>query len=291
MANGNVTVEAGARLSRLAPLLPGARSDAAGKAVNNVILLSLPDEEYNLLRPQLEPVELPQHKILHEPGEKIYFVYFLNEGMTSLVATSVDGRSVEVGITGREGMVGMSLTVGLLRGTFRAIMQMSGSGTRIPAEIFQALLPCSSTLRSQLSRFALMQGMQVAQLAACNRLHDIDQRLARWLLMCQDRVDSEWLPLTHEFLAQMLGTGRPSVSLAAAALESSGLIENMRGTVKVLNRKSLEQAACECYGVIQHFNGGLGLKKPPPHLYHLEKGLGLSSAARDCRGAARRRRY
>ena len=105
-----------------------------------------------------------------------------------------------------------------------------------------------------------MQGMQVAQLAACNRLHDIDQRLARWLLMCQDRVDSVLLPLTHEFLAQMLGTGRPSVSLAAAALESSGLIENMRGTVKVLNRKNLEQAACECYGVIQHFNGGLGLK-------------------------------
>jgi CRP-like cAMP-binding protein len=105
-----------------------------------------------------------------------------------------------------------------------------------------------------------MQGLQVAQLAACNRLHDIDQRLARWLLMCQDRVDSQSLPLTHEFLAQMLGTGRPSVTLAAGALESSGLIENMRGTVRVVNRKSLEQAACECYAVIQHFNGGLGLK-------------------------------
>jgi CRP-like cAMP-binding protein len=139
-------------------------------------------------------------------------------------------------------------------------MQMSGSGTRISAEIFQTVLPCCPTLRSQLSRFALMQGLQVAQLAACNRLHDIDQRLARWLLMCQDRVDSQLLPLTHEFLAQMLGTGRPSVTLAAGALESSGLIENMRGTVKVVNRKSLEQAACECYAVIQHFNGGLGLK-------------------------------
>jgi CRP-like cAMP-binding protein len=128
------------------------------------------------------------------------------------------------------------------------------------ADIFQTILPSCSTLRAELSRFALMQGLQVAQLAACNRLHDIDQRLARWLLMCQDRVDSQLLPLTHEFLAQMLGTGRPSVTLAAGALESSGLIENMRGTVKVINRKSLEQAACECYGVIQHFNGGLGLK-------------------------------
>jgi len=102
--------------------------------------------------------------------------------------------------------------------------------------------------------------MQVAQLAACNRLHEVEQRLIRWLLMCQDRVDSELLPLTHEFLAQMLGTGRPSVTLAAGVLESNGLIENMRGTVKVINRKNLEQAACECYGVIQHFNGGLGLK-------------------------------
>jgi CRP-like cAMP-binding protein len=102
--------------------------------------------------------------------------------------------------------------------------------------------------------------MQVAQLAACNRLHETEQRLVRWLLMCQDRVDSKLLPLTHEFLAQMLGTGRPSVSLAAAVLEHAGLIENLRGSVKILNRKSLEAAACECYGVIQHFNGGLGLK-------------------------------
>jgi CRP-like cAMP-binding protein len=241
-------------------LASGARTDAAGKAVNNVILLSLPDEEYNLLRPHLEPAELPQYQILHEPAEKIDFAYFLNQGMTSLVALSADGRSVEVGIVGREGMVGMSIAVGLLRGTFRAIMQMSGCGLRIRSEIFQQVLLCASTLQSEVSRFALMHGMQVAQLAACNRLHDIEQRLARWLLMCQDRVDSPLLPLTHEFLAQMLGTGRPSVTLAAGALESAGVIENLRGTVKVLNRKGLEQAACECYGVIQNFNGGLGLR-------------------------------
>jgi CRP-like cAMP-binding protein len=112
----------------------------------------------------------------------------------------------------------------------------------------------------ELRRYALMHGMRVAQLAACNRLHDIDQRLGRWLLMCQDRVDSPLLNLTHEFLAQMLGTGRPSVSLAAGILERRGLIENLRGTVKILNRKALEEATCECYGVIQHFNGGLGLR-------------------------------
>jgi CRP-like cAMP-binding protein len=259
LANGNSVVERLAR-PKVTPLASSARTDAAGKAVDNVILLSLPDEEYNLLRPHLEPAELPQYQILHEPAEKIDFAYFLNQGMTSLVALSADGRSVEVGIVGREGMVGMSIAVGLLRGTFRAIMQMSGAGLRIRSEIFQQVLLCASTLQAEVSRFALMHGMQVAQLAACNRLHDIEQRLARWLLMCQDRVDSPLLPLTHEFLAQMLGTGRPSVTLAAGALESAGVIENLRGTVKVVNRKGLEQAACECYGVIQNFNGGLGLR-------------------------------
>ena len=245
---------------KLAPLFRGARTDLAGKTVSNVILLSLPNAEYRMLRPHLQPVELPQHEILHEPGEKIEFTYFLNEGMASLVALSRDGRSVEVGIVGKEGMVGMPLTMGLRHEIFRAIMQMSGSGLRIRSEAFQDVLPSAPTLRAELNRFALMHGMQSAQLAACNRLHDVGPRLIRWLLMCQDRMDSQSLPLTHEFLAQMLGTGRPSVSLAAGILESAGLIENLRGTVKILNRKSLEEAACECYGVIQHFNGGLGLK-------------------------------
>jgi CRP-like cAMP-binding protein len=258
--NANTPAKRSLKPIKPAPLHRGARSDATGKAVSNLILLSLPDEEYSLLRPFLEPVDLPQYDILHAPGEKIKFAYFLNEGMTSLVALSPDGRSVEVGIVGREGMVGMSLTMGLRRVVFRAIVQMAGSGLRIRAEMFQDILDRAPNLRSQLSRFALLHGMQVAQLAACNRLHEVDQRLARWLLMCQDRSDSQLLPLTHEFLAQMLGTGRPSVSLAAAVLENAGLIENMRGRVKVLNRKVLEEAACECYGVIQHLNGGLGLK-------------------------------
>ena len=246
--------------TRVAPLLDGARSDNTGKAVHNKILLSLSDGEYNLLRPHLEAVDLPQYKILQEPGEKIDFTYFLNEGMTSLVALSRDGRSVEVGIVGKEGMVGLSLMVGLLRGTFRAIMQVQGSGLRIRSQVFQDLLVDMPTLHTELSRFALMQGMQVAQLAACNRLHEVEQRLVRWLLMCQDRLDSPLLPLTHEFLAQMLGTGRASVSLAAGSLENAGLIKNHRGVVRILNRKSLEQVACECYGVMQNFNGGLRLR-------------------------------
>jgi CRP-like cAMP-binding protein len=261
LAQGNlITRRTKTRTDLPLPVRAGERTDGAGKAISNVILLSLPDEEYALLRSDLEPIDLPQYQILHEPAEKLDFAYFLNDGMASIVALSSDGRSVEVGIVGKEGMVGMPLMMGLRRGSFRAIMQMAGGGVRIRASSFQDILTSIPTLPSLLGQFALMHGMQTAQLAACNRLHDIDQRLVRWLLMCQDRVDSQLLPLTHEFLAQMLGTGRPSVSLAAGVLEDAGLIENLRGTVRVLNRKNLEAAACECYGVIQHFNGRMGLK-------------------------------
>jgi CRP-like cAMP-binding protein len=242
------------------PLQPGMRTDATGKPIKNIILLSAPDREFRLLRPHLEPIDLPHHLILNEAGDKIHFAYFLNEGMTSLVVVTHDGQSVEVGLVGREGMVGMPIAVGLHRGSFRAIMQIPGAGLRIRSEILEECLHSTPELRLILSRYVLVHGLQVGQVAACNRLHAIGQRLARWLLMCQDRVDSPLLRLTHEFLAQMLGTGRPSVSLAVAMLEQGGMIENLRGTVKIINRKQLELASCECYGIIQDFNGGLGLR-------------------------------
>ncbi|MGH9513891.1 MAG: Crp/Fnr family transcriptional regulator [Terriglobales bacterium] len=242
------------------PLLAGMRTDADGKAVINGILLAVPEDEYALLRPHLEPVDLPQQEILYEPGEKIEFAYFPNEGMTSLVIAVRDGRSVEVGLVGKEGMVGTPLAAGMRSGPCRAIMQIAGSGLRIRSEVLQDTFLDAPELQLALNRYALRQGLEVAQLAACNRLHDIEQRLARWLLMCQDRVDSAFLPLTHEFLAEMLGTGRPSVSLASGILQRAGLIENLRGKVKILNRKQLEGAACECYGIIQNFTGTLGLR-------------------------------
>ena len=235
------------------------RTDPNGEAVKNVVLLSIPSREFNLIRPHLEPVELPSQLILDEPGENIEFAYFLNDGLASLVVLTSDGRSVEVAIVGKEGLVGTPLAVGLDRGPYRAIMQISGSGLRLKSAQLAQTLPHCPELRLILNRFVLIQGLQIAQIAACNRLHEIEQRLARWLLMCQDRVDSDLLPVTHEFLAQMLGTGRPSVSLAAGILQRAGMIQNLRGTVKILDRKKLEESACECYRAIQHFNGGLGL--------------------------------
>src|SRR5215472_10295991 len=134
-------------------------------------------------------------------------------------------------------------------------MQIPGTGVRIGSAVVDEKLEELPELRVILNRYVLVQGLQVAQIAACNRLHEIEQRLARWLLMCQDRIESELLPVTHDFLAQMLGTGRPSVSLAAGILQRSGIIENLRGAVKIVDRKQLEYAACECYLAMQQFNG------------------------------------
>jgi CRP-like cAMP-binding protein len=234
-------------------------TDATGNPVKNALLLAIPDREFDLLRPHLEYLELPHHQILQEPGQKIEFAYFLNHGMISLVILTIDGRSVEVAIVGHEGMVGTSLAVGLKRGPYRAIIQISASGFRVKSELLEEVLARAHELRLILNRYVLIQGLQVAQIAACNRLHEVAQRLARWLLMCQDRIGSDELPVTHEFLAQMLGTGRPSVSLAAGILQRAGMIENMRGTVKIMNRKGLEGAACECYAAMRQFSASMGI--------------------------------
>jgi CRP-like cAMP-binding protein len=241
-------------------LHPGTRRDATGKAINNVMLLSMPGHEFSLLQPHLQYVPLPQHFLFHEPGEKVEFAYFLNSGMTSLVVQTTTGKSCEVGIVGREGMVSACLAVDICEAPYRALMQVPGDGLRVTASALEYVLANCPELKKELLRHVFLQGFQVAQIAACNRLHEIEQRLARWLLMCQDRVDSEVLLLTHEFLAEMLGTGRPSVSLAAGVLQRAGLIQNIRGAVRIMNRPGLEQAACECYRVVQDYNCGLGLK-------------------------------
>src|ERR1700692_2771786 len=242
-------------------LLPGSplsvgRTDAHGNAVYSGILLSIPDDEYEAILPHLEFVDLPLRRSLHESPDGLEYGYFLNLGLASLVIETHDGRSVEVGIVGREGFVGVPLAAGLTMTPYRAFVQANGNGFRIKAEVLEVTLSSTPNLRHRLNQYAQAQGMRVAQLAACNRLHEIDQRLARWLLMCQDRIGSDLLPMTHEFFAQMLGTGRPSVSLAAAVLQRAGFIQYARGTVKITDRKGLEAAACECYAVIQKLDGG-----------------------------------
>ena len=239
---------------------PGERTNAAGKPVANLILLSMSDREYGLFRPHLEYLELPDHLVLHEAGAKLEFVYFPNRGLISFVVAMEDGKTAEAGLVGNEGFAGIPAAVGLSRSPLLAVVQISGDGFRVEVEALQKTLESAPHIQLLLSRFAVVQGMQVAQTAACNRLHEIEQRLARWLLMAQDRVDSGVLPITHDFLATMLGTNRSSVSLAAAALRRKNLIRYTPGAVTIVNRKKLEALACECYGIMQQHSGHLGLR-------------------------------
>ena len=237
----------------------GERTNTEGKPVSNLILLSSSDGDYNSLRPHLEYVSLPNHLVLHEAG-KLEFAYFPNRGLISLVVVMKDGKTAEAGIVGNEGFTGTPAAVGLSRSPLQAVVQITGDGFRVEVAALQNTLVSAPDLQLMLSRYAVVQGMQVAQTAACNRLHNIEQRLVRWLLMTQDRVDSESLPITHDFLATMLGTDRPSVSLAAGVLQKKKLIKYTRGAVQIVNRKKLEDSACECYGITQQYNGELGLK-------------------------------
>jgi CRP-like cAMP-binding protein len=233
----------------------GERTNFEGKPVTNAILLAVPDEEFSGMREDLHFAELPQRTILHEPRQKLEFVYFLNSGMISLVFTTRDRETVEVGVVGNEGFVPVSAAAGLHRSPHRAVMQIGGEGFKLSFDKLEAALKASPRLREILNRHAALHGLQVAQTAGCNRLHDLDQRLARWLLLTQDRVGSGLLRITHDFLANMLGTDRPSVSLAAGALQKKRVIEYTHGAVRVLNRKKLESSACECYDVIRQFSG------------------------------------
>jgi CRP-like cAMP-binding protein len=238
----------------------GERTNADGKEVRNKVLLAAPDNEYKLMRADLTYVDLPDHLSLHEPTQNIEFVYFPNGGMVSQVVVTKDGRTVEVGVVGKEGFVGAGLAVGLSRSPVREIIQVAGDGFRMMGSALERILRSAPQLQVILNRQTGLQGMQIAQTAACNRLHNIQQRLSRWLLMTQDRVDSGVLPITHDFIATMMGTDRSTVSLAAAELQKNGIIEYVRAAVKIVNRRKLEKSACECYGVIQQFEDDLGLR-------------------------------
>jgi CRP-like cAMP-binding protein len=239
---------------------PNERTTTAGNRVGNKILLSIPAKEYALLRPHLEFLHMPHHLSLYEPGRPLEFVHFPNAGMVSLVIATKDGKTVEVGEVGREGFSGIQAAVGINKNQVRQIVQIAGDGFRVRMGGLKSVLQSAPELQRILTRYAVVQGMQFAQTAACNRLHNIEQRLARWLLITQDRVDSATLTITHDFLATMLGTDRPTVSLAAGILQNKQIIEYTRGALQILSRAKLEECACECYEVIQQYNNEIGLK-------------------------------
>jgi CRP-like cAMP-binding protein len=235
------------------------RTTIAGNRVGNKILLSITDKEYALIRPHLESLSMPHHLSIYEPGQPLEFVHFPNTGMVSLVIATADGRTVEVGEVGREGFSGVQAAVGINKNQVREVVQIAGNWFRVKIGALKSVLQSAPGLERILTRYAVVQGMQFAQTAACNRLHNIEQRLARWLLITQDRVDSATLAITHDFLATMLGTDRPTVTLAAGILQDKQAIEYTRGEVQILSRTKLEESVCECYGVIQQYNHEIGL--------------------------------
>jgi len=237
---------------------PGERTAPGGKPVLNRVLLKLPDEEFQFVRPHLEFMEMPHHLSLHQPHRALRYAHFPNEGLISLVIELKDGKSVEAGLLGKEGAAGLPGVLGLERSALREIVQIQGSGFRVSVDTLRSVMRLAPQLQAVLSRYAAALAMQVAQTAACNRLHRVEERLARWLLIAQDRIDSATVPITHDFLATMLGTDRPSVSVAAGLLQTRQILEYKRGSVKIVNRKKLEAFACECYEVVRQYDGDLG---------------------------------
>jgi CRP-like cAMP-binding protein len=219
-------------------------------STENHILAALPRTEYERLAPALRREELSVGSVLHEPGESVSHVHFLNAGMVSLVSV-VDNRSfLEVGIIGNEGIVGVPAILGLNRMPQRAIVQLAGDAMKLKLNTVKNEFKKGGRLQSLLLRSMHLLHFQVVRSAVCNRFHSTEARLCRWLLMCRDRIDSNEVPLTQEFLSQMLGAARPMVSFAATNLQNTGLIQYSRGRILILDPEGLKSNACECYRIV-----------------------------------------
>lgn len=237
------------RVVQKLPMLPSS-ADGDGNHIHNEILLGLPQKESELILPRLEFVRLKTHQVLHESGDTLKSAWFCNSGLISILSVFPDGKTVEVGLVGKEGFIGIPLVAGFRTAPTRAITQIEASAFRIDSDRLIALLRDCPVLERRLQQFAQILAMQVTQIAACNRLHEVEERLARWLLMSADRVGSNSVPLTQELIAQMLGTRRSSVTVAAGILQRAGLIAHTRGDVEIVDRPGLEEASCECYAIM-----------------------------------------
>ncbi|HEY9401743.1 MAG TPA: Crp/Fnr family transcriptional regulator [Pyrinomonadaceae bacterium] len=224
--------------------------NAPSTPIRNRVLNALPPEELERLSAYLEPVELTLGEVLYRPNEPITHVYFPNVGTVSIVCQFQDGKGVEAGMVGNEGMFGVCVFLGSVTSPLQAVVQLPGDALRMRADLLREEFKRGEHLQDLLLRYTQAFIIQIAQTAACNRIHPLDGRLARWLLMSQDRAHSGELQLTHEFIAVMLGTRRAGVSEAAAKLQDEGIIRYRRGHVSILDRRELEGKSCECYPVV-----------------------------------------
>lgn len=217
----------------------------------NRLLAALGPEDYAYLEQHLETVEMPQGKVLYEPGEAVHHVYFPHDACVSLVNVLEDGTSIEVAMFGREAAFGFvsELATGISFG--RYIVQIGGGSSRISLGRLHEAINSRPRIRYLMRAFAEVLMIQTFQMVTCNAVHGVEARCCRWILSTHDRLDRDTLPLTHEFLAEMLGVQRSTVSLVTRSLQAAGLITQGRGVITIMDRNGLENAACECYGKIR----------------------------------------
>jgi CRP-like cAMP-binding protein len=218
---------------------------------NNRLLATLPHEDVERLLPQLTPVPLALGDVLYEPDRPMAYLYFPTTAVVSLIYTMVDGTTAEMGLVGNEGVVGIALFMGGDTTPNRAIVQVAGEAFRLRAPTLRAEFLRAGAVQLALLRYTQALITQISQTAVCNRLHAIEQRLCRWLLLTRDRVPSDAIQMTQEFIAHMLGVRREGVTLAARDLQEAGLIRYVRGHITILDRPGLEATACECYRVVK----------------------------------------
>lgn len=227
------------------------RGDSAGIGANNHLLAALPPREYARLTSGLETVTLTYGDVLYEPGEPMQAVYFPSDCLVSLLTLVEGRRALEVGLVGREGMIGARLALGAATSSVRALVQGTGTALRMTSVRFLREFRRSPSLQRTLFQFTDTLMIQISQTAACNRFHIVEARLARWLLMTAERMASSEFHLTHEFLADMLGVRREGVTMAASALSHRKLIRYRRGDIEILDPQGLEAASCSCYRYVQ----------------------------------------
>jgi CRP-like cAMP-binding protein len=224
---------------------------------DNFFLSCLTAESRQSLLVHSTPVSLPLDTVLYEAQEAPRYAYFITAGMASVVTSMPDGATAEVGVVGREGVIGSLQLMGPALAPTRCFMQLPGSGLRISLLDLRKAFRSSEEIRDRILEFVQEQAMDLSQIAGCHRLHEAEQRLARWLLTVQDRTQGDVLNLTQEFLSMMLGSRRTTVSTMAGLLQAAGLIEYRRGRIKILDRPKLETTACDCYKVTRQLYVGL----------------------------------
>lgn len=217
----------------------------------NQILRSLPNKEFDRLKPELKKVRVAHGDVLYRPNEPVKFVYFPEDCIVSSVTVFDDGTSIENGIVGSEGLVGVASAISTMKSPREATMQSSGECLQISTDAFRRVFDDNGVLRQLVFNYIFAFFEQVAQSGACNKHHTVNQRIARWLLTLRDRIERDDLQVTQDSMAQMLGVHRPGITLAAIQLKKAGLINYRRGAVTILEREGLEEVSCECYGLIK----------------------------------------